>query len=330
MFCLPAIVFAGPGGEPDRPVLAAVAVITLAEVVNRSLAGRVSLAQRTRIGVAVVAATSVLLLVTMARSTLPVPAWLGMVAAASISAAVVRQVTARVGLQALLVVGAGVLLSIDHPDLGSVTGVLSVVGPLVLLVAITVLASALAGDLQRARRRHLLTRRAADRRAELLEAVRQLSRADRGEVVDVTVDALRELGFPAAAVLLVDGGRLTAHRVTGVEGHGSLAGGVSAEALRTGRTVVSPDYRADPRRLPGLDIGAVVASPIQADGRSLGVLTAGLSEATTPPPGDVEVVEVLAAHLGGALVRERVEENQTVLLARLQELDRLRGDFVDR
>ncbi|MEX0836324.1 MAG: GAF domain-containing protein, partial [Nitriliruptor sp.] len=121
-----------------------------------------------------------------------------------------------------------------------------------------------------------------------------------------------------------------ANRVAGVEEREDYGGGVSRHALETGRTVVSPDYRNDELRLPGLDLGAVVATPIRADGRDIGVLTAGVPDAGAPPMGDVEVVEVLAAHLGGALALERVEDNQAVLLSRLRDLDRLRANFVDR
>jgi K+-sensing histidine kinase KdpD len=328
--CLPAVVLAGPGGEPDRPVLVVMVGLVVAAVVGRVAGSRGSSRRREVIGVAIIVAVALALVFASARSSLLGPAWLGMLAAASVSMATIRRTSTRLSAQGLLVVGATVVLATEEPELLTSAGVVAVAGPMALLIAIAGLASALAGDLERARRRELATRRAAERRAELLEAVRQLSAAGRGEVIGVTIEALRTLGFPVAAVLLVEGDRLVPRRVDGVPAHPDFGAGISGHALETGATVVSPDYAGDPLRLPGLSLGAAVATPVRADGRTLGVLTVGLFEAGEIPVGDVEVVEVLAAHLGGALVTERILDNQAALLGRLRDLDVLRRSFVDR
>jgi GAF domain-containing protein len=328
--CLPAAILAGPGGDPDRPMLGAMAVLCVAAVVGSRLGAGASSARREVIGVTIITATAVTVLALAARSELGGPAWLGVVAAASVSMSTMRRPWVRTAAQTLLVGGTGLVLLAGGPSIDTSAGLVAFAGPLLLLVAITALSSALAGDLELARRRELATRRAAERRAALLEAVRQLTAAGRGETVDVTVDALRELGFPVAAVLLVEGEVLRARRVDGLDPRPDFGQGVSGYALETGRTVVSPDYRNDELRLPGLDLGAVVATPIVADGRTLGVVSVGLHEPGAPPMGDVEVVETLAAHLGGALAMQRVVDNQTALLGRLRDLDALRATFVDR
>jgi GAF domain-containing protein len=330
VICLPAAVLAGPGGDPDRLMLVTMGLLCVAGVVGRSLGVGASPERREVIGVTIVTATAFTVLALASRSELGGPAWLGVIAAASVSMATIRRPWVRTAAQALLVVGTGLILVADGPALGTPAGLVTLGGPLLLLVAITALSSALAGDLELARRRELATRRAAERRAALLEAVRNLTAAGREESVDVTVDALKELGFPIAAVLLVEGDQLRPRRVDGVAHRPDYGSGVSGHALRTGRTVVSPDYRNDELRLPGLDLGAVVATPIVADGRTLGVVTVGMHEPGAPPMGDVEVVETLAAHLGGALAMRRVVDNQTALLGRLRDLDALRASFVDR
>jgi K+-sensing histidine kinase KdpD len=330
LVCLPATVLAGPGGEPDRPMLVTMAVVCLAAVLGRKLGVDASAQRREVIGVTIITATAFTVLGLAARSELGGPAWLGVIAAASVSMATMRRPWVRTAAQTLLVVGTGLILLAGGPSLGTSAGSMAFAGPLLLLAAITALSSALAGDLERARRRELATRRAAERRAALLEAVRNLTAAGREETADVTVEALKELGFPVAAVLLVEGDRLRPRRVDGVASRSDYGEGVSGHALATGRTVVAPDYRNDELRLPGLDLGAVVATPIVADGRTLGVVTVGLHEPGAPPMGDVEVVETLAAHLGGALALQRVVDNQTALLGRLRDLDALRAAFVDR
>jgi K+-sensing histidine kinase KdpD len=328
--CLPAAWFAGPDGRPDRLVLGAMLVLALGSVPLAEVSRGLAAGRRELVAVGAIVATALLIVATALRSDLPGSAWLGIFAAAAVGMTTIRNARIRLAAQSLVVASSAALLAGEHPDPWSVVGLTEVVGPLLLLVVIAGLSSALADDLGLARRRELATRRAAERRAELLEAVRQLSRAGPGEAVDVTVEALTGLGFPVAAVLLLEPAGLRPRRVVGLPHRDDFGEGVSGHALATGRTVVSGDYRRDELQLPGLDLGAVVATPIQADGRSLGVLTVGVHEVGPLPLGDVEVVEVLAAHLGGALATERVVQNQQALLARLRDLDALRAGFVDR
>jgi K+-sensing histidine kinase KdpD len=311
-------------------MLVAMTLLVLLSMWGASLSQRVVAARREAIAVAVIVACSSLFLAVAARAELPVDSWLAAVAAGTVGMATIRDARVRLASQAVLIAALGVLMVAEHPDPVSLAGATGVFGPLLVVLVIAGMSSTLADDLGLARRRELATRRAAERRAELLLAVRELSAARRGEACDITVDALLGLGFPVAAVLLAGPGGLRAHRVEGAEARDDYGQGVSGHAFSTGRTVVSGDYRSDDLRLPGLELGAVVATPIQSDGRMLGVLTAGMHEPGSPPMGDVEVVEVLAAHLGGALGNERVVENQDALLARLRHLDGLRASFVDR
>lgn len=328
--CLPAAWFAGPGGGPDRPMLALMAVLLVVSVPLARLSQQLDAPRRERLGVGVILATAATLLLVAARSDLPTTAWLAAATAVTVGMTTIRDARVRLASQTLVVGAVALLLAGDHPAPASVRGLVEIVGPLVLVSVVALLSSALADDLGLARGRELATRRAAERRAELLEAVREVSRAGPGETVDVTLEALQDLGFPTAAVLLVGPDGLKARRVVGLPDRDDFGQGVSGHALETGRTVVSSDYQRDELRLPGLDIGAVVTTPIQADGRSLGVLAVGLYETGDPPASDIEVVEVLAAHLGGTLATERMVENQRALLQRLRDLDALRAGFVDR
>lgn len=328
--CFPAAWFAGPGGAPDRVMLAAMAALVLASFPLARLSRNLEASRRERLGVAVIVATTSTLLLVAARSELHGSAWLAAATAATVGMATVRDPRARLASQTVVVGAVAILLARDHPAPASLRGLIEIVGPTVLVSVMALLSSALADDLGLARGRELATRRAAERRAELLEAVREVSRAGPGETIDATIEALQDLGFPTAAVLLVGREGLRARQVLGVPDRDDFGEGVSGHALETGRTVVSSDYRTDDLRLPGLDIGAVVSTPIRSDGRSLGVITVGVYGPGQPAPSDIEVVEVLAAHLGAALTTDRMVENQRALLERLRDLDALRAGFVDR
>jgi K+-sensing histidine kinase KdpD len=328
--CLPAVWFAGPGGDPDLPLLVVMAVLLAAAWRGAAISTGSSADRREHIALTFNVATSVFVVAVVARTELSPVSWLGVFAALAVGMATIRSTRVRLASQITLLTALAVLLLRGHPAPYTTDGLVEVFGPLLLVVVIAGLSSALADDLAFARRRELATRRAAERRAELLEAVRELSGARPGQAVDITVEALRGLGFAVASVLLLEGDRLVARRTAGMPERDDYEAGISGVALSTGRTVISPDYRNDELRLPGVDIGAALATPITADGRTLGVLSAGLQEAGTPPMGDVEVVEVLAAHLGGALATERIVRNQHALLARLRDLDGLRASFVDR
>ncbi len=327
--CVPAALTAGPAGGPDAPMLVLMGALVLVVVRLAMVDEHVDATRRERVAVGVLVATALVIVAIAVRSALPAGAWLGAFAAATVGLTAVRRTRMRLLAQGG-VVAALLLVLVPGTDLTSAVGVVMVLGPMLLVAAIAALSSALADDLALARQREWATRRAAERRAELLEAVRELSRAGPGQAVDITVEALRGLGFPVAAVLLEEQGVLRPHRVDGIEPRDDIGTGISGHALETGRTVISGDYRRDELRLPGLDLGAVVATPIPAADRNLGVLVVGLHEPGAPPHGDIEVVEVLAAHLGGALATERVVHNQDALLARLRDLDGLRASFVDR
>lgn len=328
--CFPAVWFAGPGGSPDLLLLVVMAVVLVAAWSGARSSTRASAERREAIALGFNLATALVIIAVVVRTEVSRVSWLGAFAAVAVGMSTIRDTRVRLASQLTLLTALALLLLREHPAPSTVDGLVEVLGPLLLVVVIAGLSSALADDLAFARRRELATRRAAERRAELLEAVRELSGAGPGQAVDITVEALRGLGFPVATVLLLKGDRLVPRRIAGLPERDDYEEGISGVALRTGRTVISPDYRNDELRLPGVELGAALATPIPADGRPLGVLSAGLREAGAPPMGDVEVVEVLAAHLGGALATERVVRNQDALLARLRDLEGLRASFVDR
>jgi K+-sensing histidine kinase KdpD len=330
--CLPAAILAGPGGSVDVLFAVGASLAGAAAVTAHVFGAPATVQIRERVGLTLVAVALVLFVALVARSRLPASDFFGLGAALSVSMAVIRRDAARWTGQIATVVSLAVLLAADLPDRGGFETAIGILGPTVLLLAVTVLASVLAGDLELARRRDAAERQRAELRADLLASVRALARAVPGEAIEATVDALRGLGFDAAAAALLEGDQLVPRQVAGLNWIAPLetTQGHWPRVLAGDRTVVVADYRSDPNALRGVDLGTVLLTPLRVDGRPHGMLVAGRARSQPPGDDDIETVDVLAAHLGAALATERSEANQAVLLARLRDIDGMRAGFVAR
>jgi signal transduction histidine kinase len=191
------------------------------------------------------------------------------------------------------------------------------------------------GSLQEARSR-------AERWAGLLSAVAGSARRmtlDREAILEEIVDGAMGLGFEAAAVCAYD------HEASTfvVTNHRSLPDGYVGSLHSTradlpglvrdrGRTVVldrahRPD---DPGALPLLQegFGAFIASPIWADGWLVAALVGCAREDRPISPQEIEAFELLAAQAGLALQNAQRFEETLHTVERLEELDKLKDDFL--
>ncbi len=246
-------------------------------------------------------------------------------AGVAVTVAPVRRVALRLPVQVLVVVGMSVMLVATGRPL------VEVVLTVALLVFVVWLSGVLAGSMLDARRAQQRARVAAERRATLLATVQELSGSSTGEAARTVVDGLRSLDFSVAGVSVVRDGMLMPLVLEGVPPAPPrrVGEGIAGTAVAEERTILSERYGDDPRRLPEREgLGSVIAVPVRLGGRVVGVVVAA-SEVAGPLPGDVvEVVEVLASHLGGVLETEERLDRQRELLERMRALEEMRGGLV--
>ncbi len=174
----------------------------------------------------------------------------------------------------------------------------------------------------------------ARRRAAQQEALRQLATAlarahTEDEVCRSVVAAARSiLGVQAVGVYLLDvetGDRVLRAQVGWPQlpvGHRIPPGaGTSDRAVRTGRTVYTPDVRQDPAHIPGApDARSELDVPIRAHGAVVGVLVVEHQEVAGFDPEEVVVLEATANLVGIALERARLLEETRARADRLAAL----------
>lgn len=330
--CLPPALWAGPGGGPDGPFLVGASVLSVAGLVAQAMRDRLGRRARELAVLAVLVGAGTLLIGLAARSTLPVHDLLGHIAALQVTTSAIRRPAVRLTVQAMIIVGTTVLLVRDVSLLGGTSPIAGVVGPVLLLAAVTALASALASDLERARRTAAAAAHRSAVRADLLDAVRDVAHAGQQQVFAGAVEGLLALGFDVAAVALLRGDALVPEHVAGLRWEQPLpvVHPQAQRVLASHRPVVLDDYTAAPDAVAGVRLGTVLVVPVRAEGRPLGVLMAAHRRPGAPVDADVEVVDVLAAHLAAVLVTERTERRQRELLTRLRELEELRAGFITR
>jgi GAF domain-containing protein len=283
--------------------------------------------QRRRVGYVLALATppTFLTFVAVLGADRPEP-FLPLGAATVCAMAPVSRAAIRLPVQAATVSIFGVMLvQAERPPT-------DVVLPLVLLTSIAVLASVLAHDLDRARVAERRARRDALRRAELLTAVRELPGATAAEAAVAACAAMRALGFDAAGCTIVRGGRLVDLHLDDLPAPPEplrVGEGLAGAAVVENRTLVVGDYQADPRRL-GVrrDIGSAVVASIRTGATAVGGVIGSRRERRTPTEAEVEVAEVLAAHLGAVFATDEALRRQQQLLSRMGQLERMRGSFV--
>ncbi len=184
---------------------------------------------------------------------------------------------------------------------------------LVMLVGCIVVAETVARSLSRLRTAEAAAQANAAQLHTLAEAAVTLNSLDAELVMDTAVGTLLRLGHDAAAIALVDPGSGSL-RVTHAQGpipdtyRDAVAfggQGVVGRALRLDATVMETDYPSAPDAVPVVveaGFRTMVASPVQAGGSTLGVLLCASKAAPSPTTTDPQAVELLAAHVGRALL----------------------------
>jgi K+-sensing histidine kinase KdpD len=281
--------------------------------------------ERVALGLTLAAAPAFLALVSVLGADRP-ESYLPLGAALLCSMAPATRTWLRVPVQLLTVVFYAALLveaGRSVPDL---------LLPLVLLGSVGVLASALAHDLVDLGAAERRARQDAQRRAELLTAVRSLPGATLDEALAAACATMRSLGFDAAGCAVRRGDRLVNLHLDGLPDSPASARpgeGLAWACVAENRTIVTGDYQADPRHLEARpQVGSAVVVPIRIDGVAIGSLMGARQERSTPSPAEVEVAEVLAAHLGAVFATEETVRRQRELLTRMGQLETMRSTFV--
>ena len=300
------------------PVLALAGLVAVTGTVAWLARDRLWGVRRTQVGWALLAGAGIVLL-TVAAVALPDQPEHALPFAVAVSPA--RRTRLRLPFQVAVIVAiTALLVRADRP-------LLEVGFALALLVFAVWLAGTLAQSFVDARHRQLTARREAERRAELLSAVGALSARDPADAARTVVESLRSLGYSMAGVSLERDGALVPITLEGLPPTPGLqaGGGLAGAALAENRTVVVDDYQTDPRSLPGRDdLGAAIVVPIRSGETAVGVVVGGREAVGPLPAAEVEVAEVLAAHLGGVLETEQTMHRQRELLARMQSLETMR------
>ena len=185
-------------------------------------------------------------------------------------------------------------------------------------------------------------RKESERRATLFQSVavaaRDISNLKPDEVIRAVVHATQALGFEAACISEVDHRTQTYAARYGVELPDEYLkarlpftmGGIGM-CIREGRTIVIDDYRdlkVPVPMLSRLGFRSVMATPIRLHGELRAVLVGGAREQLRISDEEIEAFELLATQASRALeVAEGFEQKNEALL-RLQELDRMKSDFI--
>lgn len=180
-------------------------------------------------------------------------------------------------------------------------------------------------------------RREADERAALMTQVVGAGRdmtLDPSHVVEVVLDAAVALGFEAAGFVALREDGSISHAV-GSRGRfdedGSGAGGPSSAiasfVVAQGETVIADSLLGEGiagRSSPGTTIG----SPVWVSGWMAAVLVAGAAQPRSSARHRVEAFELLATNAGLALDNAGRYEEQRRTVERLEEMERLKSDFL--
>ncbi|HEX9823577.1 MAG TPA: ATP-binding protein [Actinomycetota bacterium] len=212
-----------------------------------------------------------------------------------------------------------------------------------LLGVVAFLSSFLGRELAHEMDEHANARRAAERHAQTLATVARASRAiatlESGSVLDAVVRSATELGFPSAALCLLteDGERyriLHSHGLPEefVNAPHSASEGLVGRVFDQRTTVTAEDYQVLPDALPPLrsaGLRAALATPVWRSGQLVAALAVATGEKRAIDAEDVEALELLAGQAGRALENAHLFEEQREAVRRLEELDRLKRDFID-
>ena len=181
----------------------------------------------------------------------------------------------------------------------------------------------------------------AERWASFLSTVAAAARSmtlDPGRVVEVALDSVMAMGFDGAALCLLapDGQTYSVQEARGLAapftGRTLPANeGVTGLVVRAGATNVIDDYATYDTAVPEIQttgFHAVVGSPIWVQGWLSAVLIGGTRARRGLDRQEVEAFELLAAEAGLALENARKFEEEHRAVERLEEIDRMKSDFL--
>jgi signal transduction histidine kinase len=212
-----------------------------------------------------------------------------------------------------------------------------------MLAILTVLTNFLAAELMRQMDAQREARDRAERWALLLQTIASAARTmplDPEGVAAVAIEAVQALGFETAALSVVEEeGDGSSYRILEsrglpaefVWGRHPRTTGLVGRVLASGRTEVVEDYSEAPDAHPILreaGFRTVVAAPMGTDGRIEAVLVGGTRSRISLQSLELEAFELLAAQTGLALDKARRYQQTHLAVERLEELDRMKSDFL--
>jgi K+-sensing histidine kinase KdpD len=213
---------------------------------------------------------------------------------------------------------------------------------LVILCIAFAVGSFISSEFRRVIAAETRARTESERRAALFQSIavaaRGIGNLKPNEVIRAVVHATESLGFEAANISSVDHETQTYASIYGVGLPDEYRntrfpfsmGGVGL-CIQEARTIVIDDYREMKIPIPmltTLGFRSVMATPISLHGELKAVLVAGAKETLRISDEEVEAFELLAAQASGALEVAEGFEQKTVALERMQELDRMKNDFI--
>jgi signal transduction histidine kinase len=170
-----------------------------------------------------------------------------------------------------------------------------------------------------------------EQRAELLGRLLRVHTLERDEVLQTVVDGIRDAGFDAASLRVLDGDDLVlaAGRVppsVALPERMYREVGLAGRAVRSGRMEVVVGEALAEAEVGPSTTGAV-AAPLYADDRLEGVITA-LCFGPEITSSQLETIELLASLGGRALLRAGLYEADEVTVGELRRLETHTRDFV--
>jgi signal transduction histidine kinase len=215
---------------------------------------------------------------------------------------------------------------------------------LTVLAILALITSFLSGELLRHAHENRDARSNAERWAALLSSVASAGRSmtlDPQRVVEVAVEATVALGFDAAVLCglddqartwqVVDSRGLRDDIRSEYRSANPATEGIVGLVLRNGSTVTAVEDSPGSHALPLIGkagYAALVATPIWIGGWLAAVLIGANRGGRTNSPQEVEAFELLAAQAGLALENAHRYEDAHRNVERLEELDRMKSDFL--
>ena len=211
-----------------------------------------------------------------------------------------------------------------------------------ILAVMGYIASFVSRELMRQMAAHDEARIESERRAQLLErvatAAREVSALGPEEVLTNVVDAVIDLGYDGAAILMLDEEKRNfrpVHTRGLPEGFSArsfpIKEGLTGVVLETQGTVYVDDYTTNPRAIPiirSAGMQAALATPLWVGGDIKAVLSAGIASDRRLAAQEREAIELLAGMASRALENAELYEEEQRTVQRLFEVDRLKDEFL--